>query len=76
MLGHVGDNPEAALGVLEVPVLDAGLDHVERGGNDQGCTSTGDGSNEVLAPGGAVVVGQLVEVLLSSGRSTEQLAYN
>lgn len=73
VLHHVGDDAQAGLGVLEVAVLDAGLDHVKRGGHDQGGRSTGNGGNEVLAPGGLVVVLQTVDVLLGESRSTEEL---
>jgi len=72
-LQHVGNNTETGLGVLEVAVLDTGLDHVERGGHNQGGTGTGNGGNEVLAPGGLVVVLQAVDVLLGKSRSTEKL---
>lgn len=35
MLGHLGNDAEAGLGVLEVAVLDTGLDHVQGSGDDQ-----------------------------------------
>ena len=73
MLGHVRDNPETALGVLEVPVLDAGLNDIEGRGDDEGCAGTGDRSDEVLPPGSGVVVGELVEIFLGRGRTTKEL---
>lgn len=48
ILHHVGDNPEAALGVLKVLVLNAGLDNVERCRDDEGCAGTGNGCDKVL----------------------------
>jgi hypothetical protein len=35
VLGHLGNDAEAGLGVLEVAVLDTGLDHVQGSGDDQ-----------------------------------------
>lgn len=74
VLEHVGHNSEARLGVLEVAVLDTGLDNIQRSGDDQRSTGTGNGGNKVLTPGGLVVVGQTVNVFLGEGRSTEKLA--
>lgn len=34
ILGHVRQNSEPTLRVLEVPVLDTGLDHIKRGRDD------------------------------------------
>lgn len=73
MLHHVGNDTEARLGVLEVAVLDTGLDHIERGGDDQGGASSADGGDEVLRPGGGVVVLQVVDVLLGKSGTTEEL---
>lgn len=42
MFHHVGHNLEATLGVLEVPVLDAGLDNIEGSGDDKRGAGTGD----------------------------------
>jgi hypothetical protein len=74
MLHHVGDNPEAALGVLEVPVLDSCLDDVQRSRHDKRGAGTGDRSDKVLRPRSSVVIGQFVEVFLGCGRSTKQLS--
>lgn len=41
---------------LEVGVLDARLDDIERGSDGDGCDGPGDGSEEILCPGGACVV--------------------
>jgi hypothetical protein len=72
VLEHVGDDASASLLDLEVAVLDAGLDDVERSRDNEGGGGTGDGSNEVLGPGSAVVVLELVEVLLGGGGTTEE----
>lgn len=73
MLGHVGDDTEARLLGLEVAVLDTGLDDIERSRDDERSRGTGNGSDKVLEPGGAVVVGELEEVFLGSGTTTEEL---
>lgn len=73
VLHHVGDNPEAGLGVLEVAVLNTGLDDVEGSGDEEGGGGTGDGGDEVLEPRGLVVVVEAEEVLLGEGGTTEQL---
>lgn len=72
ILGHVGQNLEAAFGVLEVSVLDTGLDDVERSGDNERGGSTTDGRDKVLEPCGLVVVGQTEEVLLRESRTTEE----
>lgn len=74
VLHHVGHDTEAGLGVLEVAILDAGLDHVERGGDDQGGASTADGGDKVLRPGGGVVVLQFVDIFLGESGTTEELS--
>lgn len=73
VLGHVGQNPEAALGVVKVTVLDTGLDDVERRGDDERGRRAGDGGDEVLEPGGLVVVLEVEEVLLGESRASEEL---
>lgn len=73
ILHHVGHNPEAGLRVLEVAVLDAGLDHIEGCRDDQRGASTTDRGDEVLGPGGLVVVLQGVDVFLGESRATEEL---
>jgi len=50
VLYHVGDNPDTTLGILEVPVLNSGLDNVQWCRNNQGGRSTSDGGNEILVP--------------------------
>lgn len=76
MLSHVGKNPEAAFGVFKVPVLDTGLDDIERGGDDEGGRGTGNRGNEVLEPRGRVVILEGKEVFLGKGRATEELRRN
>lgn len=73
VLHHVRDDTEARFGVLEVAVLNAGLDHVEGSRNDKRCASTADGGDEVLRPRGLVVVLQSVDVFLGESRSTKKL---
>lgn len=74
VLGHVGQNAEAALGVLEVAVLDTGLDHVKRSRDDKRGRGTGNRRNKVLEPRSLVVVLQVEEVLLGKGRASKQLS--
>lgn len=71
---HLGHNLETALGVVEVPVLNPSLDHVQRCRDDQGSAGTGDGSNKVLAPRSGVVVLEFIQVFLGCGRTTEELS--
>lgn len=71
VLDHLGDDSEPALGVLEVPILDSGLDDVEGCGYKKRGRGTGDRGNKVLTPGCGVVVGQFVVVLLRDSRSSK-----
>lgn len=73
VLGHVGNNLETRLWVLKVSHLDAGLDDIERSGDDEGGGSTTDGCNKVLVPGSGVVVLEVEDELLSSGGTTKEL---
>lgn len=73
VLGHVGDDTETRLLGLKVAVLNTGLDDIERSRDDERSRGTGNGCDKVLEPGGTVVVGQLEEVFLSSGTTTEEL---
>ena len=56
MLDEVADDGGAGDLVLEVGVLDARLDGVERRGDGDGRDGARDGRDEVLAPGRLVVV--------------------
>jgi len=47
---HTRHNPETGFGVLEVAVLNSGLDDIKGCGNDQRCTGACDRSNKVLGP--------------------------
>jgi hypothetical protein len=38
---HLGDDLEATLGVVEIPVLNPSLDDIQRSGYDKGSTCTG-----------------------------------
>jgi hypothetical protein len=50
VLHHVGDDSEAAFWVLEVLVLDTGLDDVERGRDEKRGTGTCNRGNKILRP--------------------------
>lgn len=71
--GHVGQDLEAALGVVKVAVLDARLDDVQGRRHDEGGRSTADRGDKVLVPGGLVVVLKTKDELLGKGRATEEL---
>lgn len=73
VLGHVGQNAEAGLGVVEVLVLDTGLDDIERSRDDERGRGTSNRSDKVLEPGSLVVVLELEHVLLGKGGTTKQL---
>ena len=73
VLHHVRQDAESRFGVLEVAVLDTGLDHIQRSRDDQGGTGTANRSDEVLGPAGGVVVLQRVDVFLGEGGATEEL---
>lgn len=60
--------------MLEVAVLNTGLDHIQGSGDNQRGAGTGHGGDKVLVPSGLVVIGQAVNVFLGEGRSTEELA--
>lgn len=64
VLHHAADDLESALWVLEVPVLDAGLDDVEGCGHEEGGRCTSNRGNEVLEPGSLIVVAQAEEISL------------
>ena len=70
---HAPHDPKPGLGVLEVLVLDARLDDVERRGHDERGRRAADGRDEVLCPRGAVVVAQLEEVFFGEGGAAEEL---
>lgn len=71
--GHVGQDAEAALGVVKVLVLNAGLDDVERCRHNERGRGTGNRGDKVLEPGGLVVVLELEEELLGESGTTEKL---
>lgn len=73
LAGHVCHDAHAALGVVEVAVLDTGLDDIEGSGDDERGGGTGNGGDEVLEPAGLVVVFEVEDVLLGERRTTEEL---
>lgn len=73
LLGHVAQDSETALGVLEIAVLNSRLDNVERGRDNERGGSTSDRGNEVLEPASLVVVLEVEEVFLGESGSSEQL---
>jgi hypothetical protein len=73
LLGHVGQDAEAALRVVKVAVLDARLDDVEGSRHDERGRRTGDGGDEVLEPRSLVVVVEVEEELLGEGGTTKEL---
>jgi hypothetical protein len=73
VLHHAANNLESTLWVLEVSVLDTGLDDIERSRDDERGSSTTNGGDEVLEPSGLVVVRKTEEVTLSESGTTEEL---
>lgn len=69
---HVLDDLQTGLGVVEVSVLDSGLDDIERGRDNQRGRGTKEGGDNVLAPGGLGVVLESQNVLLGKGVTSEQ----
>lgn len=76
VLRHVGEDAEAALGVVEVAVLNSGLNNIEGSGNDQRGRGTSDRSNKVLEPGSLVIILEVEKVFLGKSRATEKLCRN
>lgn len=72
MLCHVGQDAEAALGAVEVAVLDTGLDDIERGRDNERGRCTSNRGDEVLEPGGLVVVLETEDELLGESGTTEE----
>ena len=70
---HITDDLEPALRVLKVAVLDARLDHVEWGADNERGRRARDGRDEVLGPGCCVVVFQSVDVLFCCCGAAEEL---
>ena len=70
---HVRQDPESRLRVLEIAVLDACFNNVEGCGDDEGGGGARDGGDEVLAPGGGVVVFKGVDVLFGPGGTAKEL---
>jgi hypothetical protein len=64
ILHHFGDDSESTLWVIEVPVLNSGLDDIERGRYDQRGAGASNGRNKVLHPSCFVVVGETIPIFL------------
>jgi hypothetical protein len=73
LAGHVAQDAKAALGVVEVAVLNARLDDVERSRHDERSRSAGNGSNKVLEPRRLIVILQVEQVLLGERGTSEKL---
>lgn len=71
---HIGQDAEAALGVVEVTILNTRLDDVERRRNNERGGGTGDRCNKVLEPSRLVIVLETEEELLGKGGTTEELS--
>lgn len=69
---HVLDDLQTGLGVVEVSVLDSGLDDIERSRDNQRGRGTKERGNNVLAPGGLGVVLESQNVLLGKGVTSKQ----
>lgn len=59
--------------MLEVAVLDTGLDHIQGGGDNQRGASTAYRGDKVLRPASLIVVCEGVDVFLGESRATEEL---
>ena len=73
ILEHVGHDASPGFRVVEMTVLDTGLDHVQGSGDNERCASSANRCDEVLGPRGRVVVLQVVDVFLGESRTTEEL---
>ena len=71
MLDHLRHDAEPALGVLEIPILNASFDDVEGCGDDQRSTRTSDRGDKILHPACSVVILEFVEILFSGCGATE-----
>lgn len=73
VLHHRAYNLKSRLRVLEISILDTGFDDIEGSGDDERSGGADDGSDEVLKVGGAVVIGEVVEVFFGEGGAAEKL---
>lgn len=73
MLHHVSNDLESTLWVIEVLVLDTGLDDIERGRNEERSRGTSNRGDEVLEPGGLVIVFKPKEISFGESWSSEEL---
>lgn len=72
LLDHVLDDLNTALRVLEVAVLDTGLDDIERRRDNQRGRGTRNRSDKVLQPSRLVVILKSVQVSLGERRTSEE----
>lgn len=70
---HAAHNPEATLWVVEVSILDTGLNNIQRSGDNQRRGGTGNGRNKILHPSGLVIILKSVQVTFRECRATEEL---
>ena len=69
---HTAHDPEPALRVIEIPILDPRLDHVQGRRHQQRGRRAGNGGDKVLQEAGGIVVVEFVEVLLGGGGAAEE----
>lgn len=72
VLQHAGHDSETRLRVLEVSVLNSGLDNVKGSGDNQAGRCTGDGGDKVLAPGSLVIILKLEQFFFGPSRSAKE----
>jgi hypothetical protein len=74
MSRHVGKNLKSALWIFEVTILDSRLDDIERSRHNQRRRGSRNRGDEVLEPGGFVVVLKAEKKLFGKCRAAEELA--
>lgn len=72
VLSHVRQDPEAAFRVVEVSVLDTGLDDIEGCRDDKRGGRASNRGDKVLEPGGLVVVLEMENPFLRERRTTKE----
>ncbi len=69
---HPRDYLQAALWVIEIPILDPRLDNIQRRRHNKGRRSPSNRRDEILKPASLVIILQLEKILLRSSRSTKK----